>query len=88
MKSKGPLDEEKQAEFDEYKAEKAELKLRLAGSKDALKEQAASLYRALHLPMLPAEAGKILREADRLRFGPKPNWRTGPARPAPANPAS
>jgi hypothetical protein len=67
MKSKGPLDEEKQAEFDEYKTEKAELKVRLAGSKDALKEQ-ASLYRALRLPMLPAEAGKILREADRLRF--------------------
>lgn len=67
MKSKGPLDQEKQAEFDEYKAEKAELKERLAGSKDALKEQ-ASLYRALRLPMLPAEAGKILREADRLGF--------------------
>lgn len=67
MKSKGPLDEEKQAEFDEYKAEKAELKERLAGSKDALKEQ-ASLYRALRLPMVPAEAGKILREADRLGF--------------------
>ena len=67
MKSKGPLDQEKQAEFDEYKAEKAELKERLAGSKEALKEQ-ASLYRALRLPMLPAEAGKILREADRLRF--------------------
>ena len=48
MKSKGPLDQEKQAEFDEYKAEKAELKERLAGSKDALKEQ-ASLYRALRL---------------------------------------
>lgn len=67
MKSRGPLDQEKQAEFDEYKAEKAELKERLAGSKEALKEQ-ASLYRALRLPMLPAEAGKILREADRLRF--------------------
>lgn len=67
MKSKGPLDQEKQTEFDEYKAEKAELKERLAGSKDALKEQ-ASLYRALRLPMLPAEAGKILREADRLGF--------------------
>jgi len=67
MKSRGPLDQEKQAEFDEYKAEKAELKERLAGSKEALKEQ-ASLYRALRLPMLPAEAGKILREADRLGF--------------------
>lgn len=67
MKSRGPLDQEKQAEFDEYKVEKAELKERLASSREALKEQ-ASLYRALRLPMLPAEAGKILREADRLRF--------------------
>jgi len=67
MKSKGPLDEGKQTEFDQYKAEKAELKDRLARSKETLKEQ-ASLYRALRLPMLPAEAGKILREADRLRF--------------------
>lgn len=67
MKSKGPLDPDKQAEFDRYKAEKAELKDRLAESRSALKEQ-ASLYRALRLPMLPAEAGKILREADRMRF--------------------
>lgn len=67
MKSKGPLDPGKQAEFDKYKAEKVELKDRLARSKETLKEQ-ASLYRALRLPLLPAEAGKILREADRLRF--------------------
>lgn len=67
MKSKGPLDDEKQAEFDQYKTEKAELKERLAQSRSALKEQAA-LYRALRLPMLPTEAGKILREADRMRF--------------------
>lgn len=67
MKSKGPIDPEKQAEFDQYKTEKAELKGRLALSKETLSEQ-ASLYRALRLPMLPADAGKILREADRLRF--------------------
>lgn len=67
MKSMGPLDEGKQAEFDQYKTEKAELKERLAGSKETLKEQ-ANLYRALRLPMLPTEAGKILREADRLRL--------------------
>lgn len=67
MKSKGPLDPEKQGAFDQYKAEKADLKDRLARSKETLREQ-ASLYRALRLPMLPAEAGKILREADRLRF--------------------
>ncbi|WP_254296344.1 GSU2403 family nucleotidyltransferase fold protein [Sphingomonas tagetis] len=67
MKSKGPVNEQKLAEFDEYKAEKAALKERLAQSKATLKEQ-ASLYRALRLPMLPTEAGKILREADRMRF--------------------
>ena len=67
MKSKGPIDPEKQAEFDQYKTKKAELKDRLALSKETLTEQ-ASLYRALRLPMLPADAGKILREADRLRF--------------------
>lgn len=67
MKSKGPLDADKQAEFDTYKAEKAELKDRLARSKEALREQ-GSLYRALRLPMLPTEAGKFLREADRMRF--------------------
>lgn len=67
MKSKGPIDPEKQAEFDQYKTEKAELKDRLALSRETLTEQ-ASLYRALRLPMLPADAGKILREADRLRF--------------------
>lgn len=67
MKSMGPLDPDKQAEFDQYKTAKAELKERLAGSKETLKEQ-ANLYRALRLPMLPTEAGKILREADRLRL--------------------
>ena len=67
MKSKGPLDADKKADFDQYKAEKADLKDLLARSRETLKEQ-ASLYRALRLPMLPAEAGKILREADRLRF--------------------
>jgi hypothetical protein len=51
----------------QYKAEKAELRDRLGHAKETLKEQ-ASLYRALRLPMLPAEAGKILREADRLRY--------------------
>lgn len=67
MKSRGLLDPGKQLRFDQYKAEKAELKDRLAQSKATLKEQ-GSLYRALRLPMLPVEAGKILREADRMRF--------------------
>jgi hypothetical protein len=67
MKSKGALDPAKQDEFDSYKADKAELKDRLTRVKETLREQ-ASLYRALRLPMLPAEAGKVLREADRLQF--------------------
>ena len=67
MKSKGPVNPERLAEFDQYKTEKAQMKDRLTRSKETLKEQ-ASLYRALRLPMLPTEAGKILREADRLRF--------------------
>lgn len=67
MKSKGPLDPDRQATFDAYKSEKAELKLRLSASKATLREQ-GSLYRALRLPLLPTEAGKVLREADRLGF--------------------
>lgn len=67
MKSKGALDPAKQDAFDTYKADKAELKDRLGHARETLREQ-ASLYRALRLPMLPAEAGKILREADRLQF--------------------
>jgi hypothetical protein len=67
MKSRGPLDGDKRSEYDQYKTEKAELKERLSKSKEILVEQ-ASLYRALRLPMLPAEAGKVLREADRLRY--------------------
>lgn len=67
MKSKGALDPDKKDAFDTYKADKAELKDRVAQAKETLREQ-ASLYRALRLPMLPAEAGKILREADRLGF--------------------
>jgi hypothetical protein len=67
MRSKGPVDPGKKAEFDAYKIEKTALKHRLVQSKATLKEL-ASLYRALRLPMLPAEAGKILREADRVGF--------------------
>jgi hypothetical protein len=67
MKSKGALDPTKQDAFESYKADKAELKDRLTRARETLREQ-ASLYRALRLPMLPAEAGKILREADRLQF--------------------
>ncbi len=40
MKSKGPLNPVKQTAFDQYRTEKAELKDRLARSRDTLKEQA------------------------------------------------
>jgi hypothetical protein len=42
MKSKGPLDTSKQAEFDRYKAEKAMLKDLLGRSKETLAEQSAA----------------------------------------------
>ena len=51
----------------EYRAEKVALKNRLVQSNLILKER-GSLYRALRLPPLPTEAGKILRKADRMRF--------------------
>ena len=62
MKSKGPLDQEKQADCEEYKAEKAELKERLVGSKDALKEQ-ASLYRAHQEALYRVAAEPVPRAA-------------------------
>jgi hypothetical protein len=63
-KSLGRLDEQKQRRFDEYRAHKAAIKDRREGSRTTLEEN-ARLYRALRLPMLPSEAGRILREADR-----------------------
>jgi hypothetical protein len=63
-RSLGRLDDEKQARFAAYRAEKGALKDRRDGSRERLVEN-ARLYRALRLPMLPSEAGRILREADR-----------------------
>lgn len=63
-KSRGRLDDDKQLEFDRYRMEKADAKDRRDGSRATLEEK-SNLYRALRLPMLPSQAGRILREADR-----------------------
>ena len=63
-KSLGAWDEEKEAQFEEYKAAKTSLKERRDGARDALNE-GSRIARALRLPMLSADAGPILREADR-----------------------
>lgn len=63
-KSLGAWDEEKEAQFEEYKAAKNALKERRDGARDALNET-SRIARALRLPMLSADAGPILREAER-----------------------
>lgn len=63
-KSLGPWDEEKESQIVEYKAAKVALKERRDGARDALGES-SRIARALRLPMLSADAGPILREADK-----------------------
>ena len=63
-KSLGPWDEEKLARFEEYKAAKAAAKGRRDGASDLLNES-SRVARALRLPMISADAGPILREADK-----------------------
>ncbi|WP_299310135.1 GSU2403 family nucleotidyltransferase fold protein [uncultured Croceicoccus sp.] len=63
-KSLGAWDDEKQTQLKAYKAEKSALKERRDGARDALGES-SRIARALRLPLLSAEAGPILREADR-----------------------
>lgn len=63
-RSLGRVDDERQARFDAYQDEKATAKARRDGGRGAL-ETNGRLYRTLRLPMLPADAGEILREADR-----------------------
>jgi hypothetical protein len=62
--SLGPWDDEKARMFALYRDEKAAAKERREGSKEALAES-SRIARALRLPMLSADAGPILREADR-----------------------
>lgn len=63
-KSRGAWCDEKQTQLEEYKAAKAALKERRDGARDALGES-SRIARALRLPLLSADAGPILREADR-----------------------
>lgn len=63
-KSLGAWDDEKQAQLEDYKAAKSVLRERRDGARDALGES-SRIARALRLPLLSADAGPILREADR-----------------------
>jgi hypothetical protein len=63
-KSLGRMDVAREAEFQAYREQKAELKERGALLNTSLAESAA-LYRALRLPLLSSDAGPILRECDR-----------------------
>lgn len=63
-KSLGAWDDDKQSQLEEFKAAKAALKERRDGARDALGES-SRIARALRLPLLSADAGPILREADR-----------------------
>ncbi len=63
-KSLGAWDDEKQSQLEEYKAAKSAVKERRDGARDALGET-SRIARALRLPLLSADAGPILREADR-----------------------
>ena len=63
-KSLGAWDDEKQTQLEAYKVEKSALKERRDGARDALGES-SRIARALRLPLLSADAGPILREADK-----------------------
>lgn len=63
-KSLGAWDDEKQVQFEDYRTAKATAKERRDGAREALHES-SRIARALRLPMLSADAGPILREADR-----------------------
>lgn len=63
-KSLGAWDEDKQSRFGEFKAIKSAAKARRDGAREALGES-SRIARALRLPMISADAGPILREADR-----------------------
>ena len=63
-KSLGAWDDEKERKLAEYKEAKAVSKQRRNGARDALAES-SRIARALRLPMISADAGPILREADK-----------------------
>ena len=62
--SLGAWDDSKQRRFEDYRATKLAAQTRRDGAKDTLAES-SRIARALRLPMLSADAGPILREADR-----------------------
>ena len=62
--SLGAWDDDKARQFENYRASKSAAKVRRDGAKDMLAES-SRIARALRLPMLSADAGPILREADR-----------------------
>lgn len=66
-RSLGPWSDEQAERLDGYRARKLDLKDRRDGARTRLGET-ARIARALRLPQLPAEAGEILREADRRRL--------------------
>lgn len=63
-KSLGAWDNDKQSQFDEYREQKQSVKDRREGASTALSES-SRIARALRLPLLSADVGPILREADR-----------------------
>lgn len=63
-RSLGAMDETHATRLQGYLSEKRALKGRRTESARAL-DESCRLYRALRLPMLPTEAGRILRESDR-----------------------
>ncbi len=62
-KSLGRWNDELEAKFEAYHADKVEAKTQRDGAKPVLQES-SRLYRALRLPLLSSDAGPILREAD------------------------
>ena len=60
----GPRSERTEAIFADYKERKTAAEANRAGAATKL-DESTRLYRALRLPMIPAEAAAILREADR-----------------------
>lgn len=62
--SLGPMTDEHQARFKQYRMDKADFKSRRDLALDAL-DESCRLYRALRLPLIAAGAGEVLREANR-----------------------
>lgn len=66
-KSLGRRSPENEAVFEKYHAASDAAEIRRDRSRAAL-DETSRLYRALRLPLIPAEAAEILREADRRRL--------------------